>query len=319
MNDFYNIMNMPEDNRISKPLDKKILVNSSNYSYLSDSLKTIFETCVDDIILEYAFKDNIKNEDLIFLNIAINDPMCVYDIATVLGRTFVYTIVALLNYKGRVKIGLIRSRQNKKTVVTNTIIDINYTGWLKSKRNLGRRNEILEKLNYSNFSNLDVPHMVKKYYEIINEYGAKHVELNNAVSLLKVLYLPYNKDVKKEIITHCVHVRANDSINTQLEMFSTSRLDKFEKGKNDKYMICSDELYCFLQSNYENFRYSYRDYFDYLRSLYMTKRIEKCKSYRTSDSCKYYDEHACTCTYYLTYLNECINPIKCENFKKKRW
>ena len=45
MNDFYNIMNMPEDNRISKPLDKKILVDSSSYSYLSDSLKTPLWQC----------------------------------------------------------------------------------------------------------------------------------------------------------------------------------------------------------------------------------------------------------------------------------
>ena len=320
MSSFYDELNFPKENLVDKNIQKEKIISSNNSFCLSDSLKQAFMKYVDEINIKYIFKSSFsqksKNTDLILMEVSINNSMCVYDVATVIGRVISYPVIIFFNYKGRVKTGLIKNRINSKNYVLNKIVDIKLTGWLKVKSNYGRRNEFFKKFKYDNMydENLDI--MVNNYLKLLEEYESKHIELNSAVKFIQKMKLPYNREIKKDILIHCVHVKVNDDISTQLEMFKTSRLDKYEKDGNNKFMICRDEFYSYLQKKYEELKYSYNDYVEYLNSLYEMLRVEEAKKNRTSFNCKYYDQFSGACMRENMY--ECIEPQKCEYYKKRK-
>lgn len=319
MIDIYEESGFLKENLIDKPLSKERILNADKSGYISIELKKIFLECVEAIKIKYIFKSNTKskNTDLVFIDIEINNAVCIYDVATVIGRLIAYPLIIKFTYKGRFKIGLIKNRLNKKNEITNTIVDIKFTGWLKLKSDFGRKKEFLDKFSFKNMYNDSLDIMIDNYYNLILEFESKYVELNNAVKFIKKMELPYELEIKKDILKHCVHVKANDE-SKQIDIYKVSRMDKYDTSTKDKFMICRDEFYSYLQKKHSEFRCTYNDYVEYLNSLYDIIRFENSKKKRVSLDCKFYDEFVDVCICKYIYPYGCTNPQTCEYFKKRR-
>ena len=103
MIDIYEESGFLKENLIDKPLSKDRILSADKNDNISFELKKIFLECVETIKIKNIFQSNTKskNTDLVFIDIEINNAVCIYDVATVIGRLIAYPLIINFTYKGR--------------------------------------------------------------------------------------------------------------------------------------------------------------------------------------------------------------------------
>lgn len=300
MNGAYSYLKFPVEAKVEKSLDVDRFLKAKN---ISEVERKIFRDVVKAITIKYMLNNSttdLKNktingftyQEIIVLEIDVNNPVSVYDVATVVGRAIFYPTMLFIRYNSRIKVGFIKNSFGKVNYALNIIKDIMFTGWINEKQLSSRAIKVLDALSYENVKKNNFYDTYSNYCNIIKEYKGSYISLGNAVKVLDDRALRTIPNLMLKLKMLCIGVNINNSI-SGIQIYKTSRIDKYIDENYNYTLLCVDDLYSYIEfskgfriNNYEtllnNIKYQYRSN-DYDRSV----RASIC------NNCAYYNGYCC--------------------------
>lgn len=183
--EIYDYIGLPDKYMKNQFLDKNKFLNP----FLSDEQNKLLLTAIDNIILKYSVIFDTNNKTSVnsinrsdkfdIVEIDINNYQYFYFVPNSVFRIFSNPTLLILKYKNKYKIciDVLLDSHNHSENETN----IYFTGWIDINNPLGRMNDLLSKLKYSNY-NIDI---YSYYRDIVLDYKAVYVTGNKIEILIK--------------------------------------------------------------------------------------------------------------------------------------
>lgn len=300
MNSIYDYIKFPIDSKADKKLEIDNFLKPKN---LSDVEKNIFKDVVISITVKNMLNNStteLKNksikeftyQEIIVLEVEVNNPVSVYDVAIVVGRAIFYPTMLFIKYGSRYKIGYINNSFGKVKYDINVVKDIMFTGWINEKKLSSRSMEVLKALTYDSIKNNNFYDTYRNYVNVIREYKGSYISIDNAIKILNDKALKVIPNLLMKLKLLCVSININNSI-TGLQVYKTSRLDKYIDDSYNYTLLCVDDLYSYIESSKEYTISNFETLLNAIKNQYRNDRYENQYKNSICKNCVYYNGYCC--------------------------
>lgn len=327
MEEIYEKIKLPNKVKLNVEIAIEKFISSDN---INDEYRQIFKDNVKKVILKYCLKSdvlNIKSKKINDMNyseievfeIEIGNPISVYDIASVIGKTIPYPAVIFFIIDNKFKIGIYKIRENKLDIYKSVISDIVFTGWFNRCNLQGRIIKILEDLDIDKLKYEDIYGLYQKFYNVILKYHSSYISIDEIKGLYKKYGVNLDNQLMNSLIENCNYIYGDDEKYNSIEwMKNHSKLEKYKRN-NNIIMVCKDEFWNFaIKSKFSKFK----DFDDFDRAfkkykfILEQKKIEDLAKNRTN--CIYYDGRICNNMRSLHYNKFCKDARQCLFYKRSK-
>ncbi len=310
----YDYIKYPTIAKVDKAIDINKFLNPKN---LTEVEKEIFKNVVKDIKVKYMLNTSTTElnnkitgdfnyQEIIVLEVIVNNPVSVYDVAIVVGRAIFYPTMLFVRYDNRVKIGFIKNAFGKNNYDINVVKDIMFTGWINEKRLSTRTMNVLDKISFDKIIKNNFYDTYNNYCKTINEYKAKYVSLENAIDLLNEKAVKPIPNLKMKLKLLCVEININNKIKGA-QIYKSSRIDKYIDDNYNYTLLCVDDLYSYIESSKEFYINNYNTLLSSIKYHYRSQEFD----------IKYKNSICNMCIYFNGYCCENTNVIKKTKIKNQ--
>ena len=325
MKNIYELLEFPIKAKADKTLDIARFLNKQN---ITETEKIIFKKMTNSIEVKYLLNDsttNLKNavreqfeyKEIIVIEVDINNPCSVYDVAIVIGRSIIYPTILFLKYKNKYKIGVYNNKEGIKKIENNIVSDIVFTGWLDINNQSSRTKEVIENLNYKKINGSTFYVFYKEFSKQLKNYKGSYISLEDAINFLNIKNIYTKKDIKLKLMILCTNIKIDKTISKNIELFKTDRIDKYTRKEKYNYvLICLDEFYSFVEKNCNSSILNYNTLINSLKNYYKQNKFNVSTKQSLSLECIYYNGYSCE--NYSNLGRNCIGINKCIDFRRRR-